>query len=581
MPPITMPPITTVVHTPKAPTGIRGLDTVMGGGVPSGRTTLLEGGPGMGKTVLALQTLVHGARAHGEPGIFVAFEEHPERIVRNAESFGWDLSSLEGDRLAFLDARPDTDLIQSGAFDLGGLLAVLGARTKRMGAKRIVFDALDVVLALMPDARSVRREVYRLHDWLLANELTAIITTKAARTAGDANEAASFMQFMVDCAIVLGHDLVQGVSQRHLRVVKYRGSSFLENVHPYVIGPEGFEVARTDTDKDSQARISTERLSTGVSRLDTMLGGGYFRGAAILVTGAPGTAKTTLSGAFTLSSCERGDRTIFVSFDSPPAEIVRNLASVAIDLAPHVAAGTLKVVAAHALRGSAESHLLYIERLVEEHGARCLVIDPVSALGKSGNDKVSRSVVERLVEWCKHVGVTLMCTSLIDVEHRDAEGTPIQISTIADTWIHLDYLVRGGERNRTLSIVKSRGTEHSNQVRELLLSHGGVTLADVYVAGGEVLMGTLRFERERAERQTTHEREEDQERSKRLLDVETAELGARLEILRTQLALKERERRALDAAGDEDVDRHSAGLRSVHDLRGGDRMTTDGGGSDG
>ncbi len=306
----------------KAPTGIAGFDEITGGGLPRGRTTLLVGGPGSGKTLFALQFLMHGARDCKEPGIFVAFEENSRRIIANTNSFNWKLEELvQRKKLYFMDAQPTPDLIQSGSFDLNGMLAALSAQAKSMGAQRIVFDALDIVLALLPDAAAKRREVYRLHEWLLAHELTGLITAKSGEEENSSldQQPFGFMQFMVDCSVKLNHRVSLGVSQRNLRVQKFRGSGFDENESPFIIGKNGFEVALARSIGRRDTQVSSERVSSGVKRLDTMLGGGYYRGASVLITGFPGTAKTTLSGAFAEAACKRGERTMFVSFDSDGA----------------------------------------------------------------------------------------------------------------------------------------------------------------------------------------------------------------------------------------------------------------------
>ncbi|MDO8369729.1 MAG: circadian clock protein KaiC, partial [Candidatus Nitrotoga sp.] len=460
------------------------------------------GGSGTGKTILALQFLVHGAQDCKEPGIFVAFEEISKRIAANAESFGWKLTELQRKKLFFMNAQPLSDLVQSGDFDLGGMLAALEAQTKEIGARRIVFDALDVVLALLPDPAAKRREIYRLHEWLLARELTGLITAKAGgdETSAISQEPFGFIQFMVDCTVILQHSVVQSVSQRNLRVQKYRGSSFDEDELPFVIGKNGFEVAVAHTPSRVDAKVTSERISSGVERLDTMLGGGYYRGASVLITGFSGTAKTTLSGAFADAACQRGERTLFVSFDSDGSEVIRNLASVGIRLDHYVKSGCLRMISASTITGSAETFLARIKTLAKEHRARCLVIDPVSTWSKVGNALTARSVAERLIDWSKADGTTLVCTSLLDEMSSQSEGSSsLQISKIADTWIHLNYLLQAGERNRGLSIIKSRGTAHSNQVRELILSDSGVTLTDTYTAGGDVLMGALRWQKERAD----------------------------------------------------------------------------------
>jgi len=544
-----------------------------GGGLPHGRTTLLEGGPGSGKTIFALGFLVHGAQACKEPGIFVAFEETSERIVANANGFGWNLPELKRNKLFFLDAQPTPDLIQSGEFDIGGMLAVLGAKAKEIGARRIVFDALDIVLALLPDAAAKRREVYRLHHWLLDQQFTGLITAKIGgdEDSSHVGEPFGFMQFMVDCAVVLNHRVMQGVSQRNLRIQKFRGAAFDENESPFVIGQGGFDVAIARTLGRVDAKVTNERVTSGVTRLDTMLGGGYYRGASVLITGFPGTAKTTMSGAFAEAACKRGERTMFVSFDSDGKEIIRNLASVGIQLERYVKSGVLRMISARTITGSAETLLVRIKALSKEHKARCLVIDPVSALSKTGNESTAHGVAERLIDWSKADGITLVCTSLLDeMASQMTGGTPLQISTLADTWIHLNYLVQAGERNRGMSIIKSRGTAHSNQVRELILSDAGVTLADIYTAGGEVLMGTLRWEKESAERVAKEVAEVAGKLKRVSLDAEEAVLEVRAKSLQTELLAKKVEKTLLTRTTESRERELTSGRTRVRELRGGD-----------
>jgi len=548
----------------KLPTGIEGLDEITSGGLPRGRATLLMGGPGSGKTVLALQTLVNGARDYGEPGIFVAFEESAARIVANAATFGWNLPALQRRQLFFLDALPPVELLPAGSFDLQGLLAALDGKLKAMKARRIVFDSVDILLNLLGDPAAERREVWRLHEWLLSRGLTALITTKIGP--GSAAEKYGFMQFMVDCAVALNQEVVAGVSQRSLRVLKYRGSEFAENESPLLIGSRGVEVASQSVGQ-AWAPVSTERVSTGVQRLDAMLAGGYFRGSSVLVTGSPGTAKTTLAGAFAAAAGQRGEKVLFVTFDSEPDEVVRNLASVRIGLAREVRGGRLHF---HALRtgaGSAEGHLFRITELVRQHECRCLVIDPVSALAKQGNELTAHSVVERLIDWAKARGVTVICTSLLSHAEPQAEGTTLQISTIADTWIHLSYVVEAGERNRALTIVKSRGTAHSNQVRELVLSDQGVTLQDVYTAGGQVLMGALRWEKEQAERAEQLQIQAEVKRKRLEIGVAQSELESRVRNLRQELELKEAELELLLASETERAQTRALGQAALQKLR--------------
>jgi len=557
----------------KTPTGIIGFDEITGGGLPRGRTTLLIGGPGSGKTIFALQFLAHGAQECKEPGIFVAFEETSARILHNVESFGWDLPRLRPKKLFFLDAQPTPDLIQSGTFDLSGMLAALEAQSQEMGARRIVFDALDIVLALLPDPAAKRREIYRLHEWLLAHGLTGLVTAKAGgdEEGPSGEQPFGFMQFMVDCSVSLNHRVVLGVSQRNLRVQKYRGSTFDENESPFVIGSNGFDVAIARKLGRVDAKVTNERVTSGVKRLDTMLGGGYYRGASVLITGFPGTAKTTLSGAFAEAACGRGERTMFVGFDSDGTEVIRNLASVGIRLDRYVKRGLLRMISARTITGSAETLLVRIKALAKAHEARCLVIDPVSTLSKAGNELTAHGVAERLIDWSKADGITLVCTSLLDEMSGQTEGgTPLQISTLADTWIHLNYLVQAGERNRGMSIIKSRGMAHSNQVRELILSDAGVTLADIYTAGGEVLMGTLRWEKESAERVANEVAEVAGKLKRVSLDAEEAVLEVRAKSLQTELLAKQVEKTMLARTTESRQQALSRGRTRMRELRGAD-----------
>ncbi|CAN5685727.1 circadian clock protein KaiC [soil metagenome] len=558
----------------KARSGINGFDEMTGGGLPRGRTTLVVGGPGSGKTIFALQFLAHGAQHENEPAMFVAFEESPERIRENFEGFTWRLGQISSKKLVFVDAQPDPDLVQSGSFDLVGMLAALGAMAKEIGARRVVLDALDILLTLLPDERSRQREVYRLHQWLLSNGFTGVITAKAGGNSltSDGTQAFGFMQFMVDCAVILDHSVVLGVSQRSLRVLKYRGSAFSENVAPLVIGPAGVEVAIARALGAADALVTSERVPSGIERLDTMLGGGYFRAANVLITGVTGTAKTTLAGAFAAAACKRGERTLFVSFDSDGAEVIRNLSSVSIQLGPYAKSGVLRLISARTINGSAEHILASIKRLAKEHKALCIVIDPVSVLSKSGNELTAHGVAERLVDWSKSESITMVCTSLIDeMSTQLVGGQGTKISALADTWIHLNYLVQAGERNRGLSIIKSRGTAHSSQVRELILNNSGVTLADIYSAGGEVLMGTMRWEKESSERASSEALEVARQLKRVTLDAEEAELVVRMKSLQTELIAKQVEKTLLTRATEGGIKEASQGQSRMRELRGADK----------
>jgi circadian clock protein KaiC len=532
----------------KAATGIGGFDEITGGGIPRGHITVVLGGPGTGKTVFSLQTLVRGAMEGLEPGIFVAFEEDTRRIRENAASFGWDLSGLESRHLFFLDAYVSPTHAVTGDFDLNGVLAQVAAKAQEIGARRVVFDGLDVLLSLLEGAGAARRELHRLFEWLAARDLTAVLTAKVEGLDPLAAPQYAFLPFMADCVVLLQHGLRERVSVRGVRVLKYRGSGFAENEFPLTITPGGLEVA-TYGKADLDHPVFAERIPTGVPRLDTMLGGGYYRGSSILVTGAPGVAKTTLAGSLAQESCARGDRVLFLSFDEPAAQIVRNLASVGLTLDRWVDAGVLDIWSLRSEARGVEEHLIEIKRRVAAFRPDVLIVDPLSALARSGGEVAAVDGSLRLLDFVKSRGITVLCTSLQAGADPVAEQSALQVSTIADTWFHLSYHIRGGERNRALTIVKSRGMAHSNQVREMVLSGQGVTLADVYDAGGEVLMGTARWEKEEEARRQA--RAAERAAARRALELERAEadLRARMAALQRELDTYRAERELLDADG--------------------------------
>jgi len=521
-------------HPPKIATGIQGFDELSHGGLPRNRISLLKGGPGSGKTVFALQSLVNAARQRDESGIFVAFEERPQQIVANAAGFNWDLPALLKSKIFFMDAQLSPDVVQSGEFDLRGMLAMLKAKKEEIGAQWIVFDGIDVLLTLLQNPKSEIREIYRIRDWLAQNEVDAAVITAKIDSRGAEIANYGFLQFMVDCVIGFESRLECGVSLHRVQVTKYRGSAFAKGEYPVSFGPGGMEIAPPEPTEIKQV-ASGERVSAGFERLDTMLGGGLFRGSSTLITGVPGTSKTTLSGKFVEAACRRGERTLFVSFDEGADRIVRNLTSVGIQLKPFLKSGVLRMYSGRTESVAAEDHLVTLKALIREHQPRCMVIDPLSAIAKAGGLAAARSVANRFIYTAKGEKITVVVTAINEGDQPETEATDLQISTIADTWIHLSYLIRGGERNRALTIIKSRGTSHSNQVRELILSDAGPMLADVYTAGGEVLMGTLRWEKEDEERAKAIQRRAAFDQQRASLELAEADTRARIKALEHDL----------------------------------------------
>jgi len=528
-------------------TGIRGFDEITDGGLPRGRTTLVMGGPGCGKTVFALQSLVNSAQLTQEAGIFVAFEENASQLAANAATFGWDLPALVKKKLFFLDAQLSPEIVKAGEFDLVGMLSLLRAKAEGIHATRIVFDGIDVLLGLLDDPALERREIYRIRDWLSQTGLTGIITQKVEGV--EAGQRYSFLQFMVDCVVVLRHQVVDGSAFRNLRVKKYRGSGFAGDEFPITLTKEGLQLTNRGP-TELKYDVTDERVASGLPRLDVMLRGGYHRGSNVLISGAPGTAKSTLAGLFAAAACERGERTLYVSFDEGAAQIVRNLRSVGIRLAPHQKSGLLKIYSTRTRGPNIEDQFGVLRGQVRAHGTRCLVIDPLSALSTKVAHLASADVTLQFLDFLKGEGITTVSTSLMDGLSTDDEETATGISTIADTWIHLSYIVQDGERNRAMTIVKSRGTGHSNQVRELTLSDDGVTLTDVFVAQGKVLMGVARWEWEQEERAARRRTQVAAEHKRLELQLAQAEAAARLLVVQTEMEARSAEIALLaDATG--------------------------------
>ncbi len=549
-------------------TGIAGLDEALRGGLPRGRTTLVVGSTGAGKTIFAAQALAQGVRL-GEAGILLTFEESPKDILANIAAFSWAPSRRAKARLSIMDGREVRTAFRSGSFDLVGLLAALEHRCRRIKARRIALDGLDLLLDLIDDPGVMRREVYRLSDWLSEHALTAIITAKRQPDEEALPSRYAFLPFMTDCVIVLEQRIVDRTAMRGLRIVKCRGAAHSSNEMPMLLSSAGLEVIAPRT-TEMKHRVLLERVSTGVARLDTMLDGGYLRGTCTLISGAPGTAKTSLAGAFAEAACSRGERTLFVSFDEAGEAIARNLASVNIRLGRFVRSGLLRISSVPAGGSTPATHGFRIGTLLDKCDARCLVVDAVSALIHTGGREFAYDAILGLLDTAKSRGVTVLLTSPLDGSDPTAEGTVTAISTVADTWMHVSYVAAAGERNRALTIIKSRGTGHSNQVRELVLSSHGLTLVDVYTAGGAVLLGTLRRQKEEQERaEQTRVARAEQARHDEIASA-IAEAQTRIAGLRADVESKKAEWRLLKERSKAGAARGAANLAVLRTMRGAD-----------
>ncbi len=518
----------------KAPTGIRGLDEITRGGLPQGRSTLVTGGTGTGKTLLGLQFLVAGAREHGEPGVLVTFEESAEKVTANVASLGFDLDGLQRDGMLIIMAFPveAAEIVETGEFDFGPLSLVLDDAIRRIGARRVVLDSIEVLFGAFKAQAIVRAELGRLFGWLEGREVTAIVTGERA---DDALTRHGIEEYVSDCVIVLDHRVHEGVATRRLQVIKYRGSTHETNEYPFLISVHGFEVLPV-TAVSLDYGASSERLPTGVPRLDRMLSGGLYRGSTVLVSGAPGTGKSTVGAHLIDAACARGERALLVLFEESPDEVIRNMGSVGLDLGRWVEAGLLRICAARPSAFGLEAHLTILARLMDEQKPTVAVLDGITSLTHQPTQADVVSMVARQIHLLKSRGITAMATTLVQ-----DEASGVGVSSLMDTWLLLRNVESNGERNRLLFVLKSRGTAHSNQVREFVLTDHGVELADVYVGPGGVMTGSARVMQQARERSDQLEREEQLMRRKRELKAHVAQGQAQLAVLQEELAAQQAE----------------------------------------
>ena len=549
------------VALPKCATGIQGLDEITGGGLPRGRPTLVSGGAGCGKTLLGLEFLVRGATQFGEPGVFIAFEETAEELAQNVRSLGFELEDLIERRLLAVDYvhLERSEVEETGEYDLEGLFIRLGHAIESIGARRIVLDTLETLFCGLSNVAILRAEFRRLFRWLKQKGMTAIIT--AERGSGPLTRH-GLEEYVSDCVLLLDHRVEGQISTRRLRVVKYRGSAHSTNEFPFLIDEGGISVLPI-TSLPLHHEASTERVSTGISALDAMLGGaGVYRGSSILLSGTAGVGKTSLACHAADACCRRGERCLYISFEESASQIFRNMRSIGLDLEPWVDKQLLRFHIGRPAMNGLEMHLAIIHKQVEAFQPHLVVVDPISNFVAAGTAPEARSMMTRLVDYLKARQTTTLLTNL-NHPGDSLEDTEMEISSMIDTWLLLRDIELNGERNRGLIILKSRGMAHSNQIREFLLTDRGVQLTEVYLGPEGVLTGSARLAQEGKEGATATLRNEEIERKRRELTRRQQALEAQIAVLQLQFQT-DREEMERDIAGEQE---YLANLeRGRHDM---------------
>jgi circadian clock protein KaiC len=531
----------------KSRTGIDGLDEVTYGGLPKGRPTLLCGSAGCCKTLFGMTFLYNGAVEYGEPGVFLAFEERPEDLIKNVGSLNYDIERLISEKKLAIDhvEIERTKIAESGEYDLEGLFIRLGYAIDSIGAKRVVVDTIETLFGGLENEQLLRSELRRLFEWLKEKGVTAIIT--AERGEG-ALTRYGLEEYVADCVILLDNRVHDQLTTRRLRIVKYRGSAHGTNEYPFIIDEEGVTVMPI-TSSGLEHEATTERVSTGIPDLDQMLEGkGYFKGSSILVSGMAGSGKSTVAAQFAGSICASGKRCIYFSMEESPDQIIRNMRSIGIDLQKWVDKKLLRFSARRPSLFGLETHLAIMYRDVTDFEPAAVVIDPMSALLNAGASNDVHSMMLRLVDFLKSRDVTALFTNL-GTGAGEVANTEIQISSLMDTWLLLYNRESNGEHNRQLYLLKSRGMAHSNQVREFILSSDGIKLRDAYVGPEGVMTGSARLAQEAKDKASSLIREQEMQRRGRELERKRREISAQIEILQAQLESETAEEGLLNREG--------------------------------
>jgi circadian clock protein KaiC len=518
----------------KRATGIAGLDQVLSGGLPAGRTSLIVGGAGCGKTLLATEFLCYGAAELAEPGVLVTFQEPPDDLVVNGASIGFDLARLQASGMLAIEYVPidGRDVVEAGEYGLEGLFIRIGAAVAAVGARRIVLDTFEALFSALAETTVVRSELIRLFGWFREHDLTAVVTAEK----GDDGRLTrhGIEEYVSDCVILLDHRVEEERSTRRIRVLKYRGTAHSADEHPFIVTDHGIAVLPVTT-RGFERSASTDRVSIGVPALDELLTGGVYRGTAVLVSGGSGSGKSTFAASFADAACRRGERTLYISYEESASQIERNMASVGLDLGAWVASGLLRFETANPALQGAEHHLATVQALLAEFEPTAVVVDPLTSLLRTGTPSQVASVLLRAIDMLKSAGVTAMFTSLVDPSRT--EENEVQVSSLVDTWLRTETIVTAGERNLVLSIVKSRGMAHSNQLIEVKIGGGGIELLQPYVGPGGVLLGSARVVQELLDVAHAEHADEELLARSRTLEHRRSTLAARIGMLESELAL--------------------------------------------
>lgn len=539
---------------PKAPTGIEGLDEITDGGLPLGRPTLLCGSAGCGKTLMAIEFLVRGIQNYQEPGVLMTFEETADELTANVASLGFDLPALQEQLLLRLDhVHVDrSEIEETGEYDLEGLFIRLGHAIDSIGAKRVVLDTIEALFSGFPNQGVLRSEIRRLFRWLKDKGVTTIIT--AERGEGSLTRQ-GLEEYVSDCVILLDNRVIDQITTRRLRIVKYRGSTHGTNEYPYLISEDGISVLPV-TSLQLNHTVSDKIVSTGIPALDQMFDRhGFYEGSSVLITGTAGTAKTTLASSFAHETCRQGKRCLYFAFEESPQQLVRNMRSVGMDLGPWIEQGLLRIESARPTLSGLERHLVTIHKLIGEFQPDAVVIDPISNLISVGNLAEVRSMLTRLIDYLKVKGITGFFTSLVSGRNVQQEMTEEGVSSLVDTWISVRDLEGIGERNRGLSILKSRGMAHSNQIREFIVTKQGIRLLDVVIGPSGIVTGASRLSQKIQEQALSMAQQQELERRDRELERKRRVLEATIANLRTEFESVEEELRRIN---DEETTRQLA-----------------------